>query len=259
MKYTAIKKRVCSRVWKDKEGFEWPYMSQSTAKEQNVNHRDIVGDLPLKTKGITVGELYAEEGEHFCPIAEYRERLKYAETLRGYIPCKSEEGQMGYVRVLGTAWGKVLAPILAALLILTGAIVAIWYFTRESGPPLDKAAIAYQMPNGLKNEDPNKIMLPGFKTLTMDAQTGQVEAALVNPEGNPCYFTYVIVLKDTQEELYRTGLLEPGTAVTEFTIENELEPGSYDIELRIETGQLSDYTQEMNSGVVTAVLEVVEE
>ena len=102
-------------------------------------------------------------------------------------------------------------------------------------------------------------MLPGFKTLTMDAQTGKIEAALVNPEGNPCYFRYMIVLKDTQEELYRSGLLEPGTAVTEFTIKNELEPGSYDIELRIETGQLSDYTQEMNSGVVSAVLEVVEE
>lgn len=259
MKYTAIKTRICSRVWKDKEGYEWPYISESAAKEQNVNHRDIVGDIPLKTKGTTVGELYAEEGGHCCPISEYRERLKYAQKLQGYIPCESEEGQSGYVRVLGTAWGKVLLPILAALLILIGAIVAIWYFTRESGPPLDESAIAYQMPNGLKNEDPSQIMLPGFRTLTMDAQTGTVEAALVNPEGNPCYFRYVIVLTDTQEELYRSGLLEPGTAVTEFTIENELEPGSYDIELRIETGQLSDYTQEMNSGVVSAKLEVVEE
>ena len=259
MKYTAIKKRVCRRVWKDKNGSEWSYMSASSAKEKNVNHRDIVGDIPSKTKGTTVGELYAQDGVHCCPIAEYHEKLKYSQRVKGYIPCRSEEEQEGYVRILGTAWGKVLAPILAALLILAGAILAIWYFTRESGPPLDESAIAYQMPNGLKNEDPNQIMLPGFKTLTMDAQTGKVQAALVNPEGNPCYFTYVIVLTDTQEELYRSGLLEPGTAVTEFTIENELEPGSYDIELRIETGQLSDYTQEMNSGVVAAKLEVVQE
>ena len=41
--------------------------------------------------------------------------------------------------------------------------------------------------------------------------------------------------------------------------EKDLEPGNYDIELRIETGQLSDYTQEMNSGVIAATLEVVEE
>lgn len=152
-------------------------MSESVAKEKNVNHRDIVGDIHSKTKGTTVGELYAEDGGHCCPIEKYHEKLKYSQWLKGYIPCWSEEGQEGDVRILGTAWGKVLAPILAALLILTGAIVAIWYFTRESGPPLDESAIAYQMPNRLKNEDPNQIMLPGFKTLTMDAQTGKVEAA----------------------------------------------------------------------------------
>ena len=152
MKYTAIKKRVCRRVWKDKNGSEWSYMSASSAKEKNVNHRDIVGDIPSKTKGTTVGELYAQDGVHCCPIAEYHEKLKYSQRVKGYIPCRSEEEQEGYVRILGTAWGKVLAPILAALLILAGAILAIWYFTRESGPPLDESAIAYQMPNGLKNE-----------------------------------------------------------------------------------------------------------
>ena len=259
MNYTSIKKRACSRTWKDKNGTEWAYIPESTAKEQSFSHRDIVGDVPLKTSVTEVGQLQAEEGGQSCSIGEYREKLKYSEHLKGYIPCVSEEGQGGYVRVLGTAWGKIIAPIIAALIILAGAGVGIWYFTTQGGPPLDKAAIAYQMPNGLKNEDPNQIMLPGFSTLTMNAQTGQVRAALVNPDGNPCYFTYVIVQKDTQEELYRSGLLEPGTAITEFTIEKDLAPGKYDIELRVETGQLSDYTKEMNSGVIAAVLEVVEE
>ena len=259
MKYTAIKKRACSRIWKDKNGIQWSYIPAGTSKEQSINHRDIIGDVPLKNSETAVGELHKEEGKGSCSIAQYREKLKYSEKMKGYIPCGSEDGQQGYVRVLGTAVGKILAPIIAAVIILAGAAVAAWYFTSQSGPPLDKAAIAYQMPNGLRNEDPNQIMLPGFSTLTMNAQTGQVRAALVNPEGNPCYFTYVIVLKDTQEELYRTGLLEPGTAVTEFTIEKDLEPGSYDIELKVETGQLSDYTKEMNSGVIAATLEVVQE
>lgn len=259
MKYTAIKKRACSSVWKDKNGIQWSYLPLSSAKEQNVSHKDIIGDIPLKNSETAVGELYSEEGNQSCSIAQYREKLKYSEQLKGYIPCQSEEGQQGYVRVLGTAVGKILAPIIAAVIILAGAAVAAWYFTTDFGPPLDKAAIAYQMPNGLRNEDPNQIMLPGFSKLTMNAQTGQVKAALVNPEGNPCYFTYVIVLKDTGEELYRTGLLEPGTAVTEFTIEKDLAVGSYDVELRVETGQLSDYTKEMNSGVIATTLEVVQE
>ena len=259
MKYTVIKKRACSKVWTEKNGNKWAYISVAKIKEENVNHRDLVGDIPLKKGVKTIGELYGRNENQSSPIGEYREKLKYSEKIKGYIPCTSEDDQEGYVRVLGTAWGKMLIPILVALFILTGVMVAVWYFTRESGPPLDKSAIAYQMPNGLKNEDPSRIMLPGFSTLTMDAQTGEVQAALVNPEGNPCYFKYIIVLEDTGEELYRTDLLEPGTAVMEFTIDKDLEPGAYDIEIQIETGQLSDYTQEMNSGVVAAVLEVVEE
>lgn len=259
MKYTVVKKEACCKAWSEKNGNKWAYIPADKAKEENISHRDLVGDVPLKKGVKTVGELCGGDESESSPIGEYREKLKYSEKLKGYIPCTSEDGQEGYVRVLGTAWGKVLAPILAALLILIGVIVAFLYLTRESGPPLDKSAIAYQMPNGLKNEDPSRIMLPGFGTLVMDAQTGEVQAALANPEGNPCYFRYVIVLEDTGEELYRTGLLEPGTAVMDFTIDEDLEPGTYNIQLQIETSQLSDYTQEMNSGVVAAVLEVEEE
>lgn len=259
MKYTVVKTQDCQKVWAGKTGSKWSYIPQAAAGQKNIDHRDVVGDIPKKKGSAVSGRLYSQDGEQALSIGGYREKLKYSEKIKGYIPCVSEEGSEGYVRILGTAWAKVLVPILAALLILIGAIVAVWYFTRESGPPLDKAAIAYQLPNGMKNEDPSRIMLPSFTTMTMDARTGQVEAVLANPEGNPCYFTYVLVLADTGEELYRTDLIAPGTAVMEFTIDEELDPGTYDLEIRIETGSLDDYSQEMNSGVLSATLEVVEE
>lgn len=259
MKYTVVNTQDCRKVWTGKTGSKWSYIPQAAAGQQNINHRDVVGDIPKKKGDAVSGRLYSQNGEQAVSIGGYREKLKYSEKIKGYIPCISEEGTEGYVRILGTAWAKVLVPLLAALLILVGAIVAVWYFTRESGPPLDEAAIAYQMPNGVKNDDPTRIMLPGYDTLTMNAQTGEVQAALINPDGNPCYFTYVIVLAETGEELFRTGLLEPGTAVMNFTVDKDLEPGTYEIELQIETGELDDYTQAMNSGVIAATLEVVEE
>ena len=259
MKYTVLKDRACSSIWKDKSGARWPYMPADKAKEQNISHRDILGDVPPKHKAAIVGKLYGEDESQSCPVVKYREKLKYSEKFKGVIPCQSEGGETGYVRVIGTAWTKVLLPLFIALILLTGVGVAVWHFTKESGPPLDEAAIAYQMPNGVKNNDPTKIMLPGFGTLTMDAQTGQIQAALVNPEGNPCYFKYIISMADTKEELYRSGWLEPGTAVTEFTIEKDLEPGTYDIQVTVETGLLDDYTQPMNNGVIASKLEVKEE
>ena len=95
MKYTAIKKRVCRRVWKDKNGSEWSYMSASSAKEKNVNHRDIVGDIPSKTKGTTVGELYAQDGVHCCPIAEYHEKLKNPQGVKATKQGRRKEERKG--------------------------------------------------------------------------------------------------------------------------------------------------------------------
>ena len=32
---------------------------------------------------------------------------------------------------------------------------------------------------------------------------------LMNPEGNPCYFTFEIVLNDTDETIYTSKMVEP--------------------------------------------------
>nr|WP_294495241.1 hypothetical protein [uncultured Mediterraneibacter sp.] len=142
------------------------------------------------------------------------------------------------------------------LLLLAGGAVCL-YFLRDRGPKLEETAVAYYLPNGQVNTDPSEITMPGFETLYMNARTREVDTALPNPEGNPCYFTYQIIMADTGEELYSTDALEPGTAVRGFVMEKDLEPGSYDIEIRITTGQLDDYTEPMNSGTINAILEVV--
>ena len=141
-------------------------------------------------------------------------------------------------------------------MIIGGIIGGIIAVNQNSRSFLDQAAISYQMPNGIKNENPNEIMIPVFTELVRPAGSNKVAAGLVNPEGNPCYFQYSIYLKENEQLLYESKWIEPGTAIMEFEIMEQLQVGEYPIEIRIKTGSLNDLEVEMNGGEIDAVLRV---
>ena len=97
------------------------------------------------------------------------------------------------------------------------------------------------------------IAIPGYPSIGLPAGTKDVQVALLNPEGNPCYFTFEIVLKDTGESLYTSKLVPPGKAVTDITLARELEVGDYDATIKITTSSLTDQTA-MNGANVETVL-----
>lgn len=41
------------------------------------------------------------------------------------------------------------------------------------------------------------IKIPGYPSISLPANKQDAEVALLNPEGNPCYFTFELVLTDT--------------------------------------------------------------
>lgn len=43
------------------------------------------------------------------------------------------------------------------------------------------------------------IKIPGYPSISLPANKQDAEVALLNPEGNPCYFTFELVLTDTDE------------------------------------------------------------
>lgn len=237
---------------RDKRGCQWEYIP--VKETESIAHQDIAGDVMRRTRQKPIGTLRGktETGEKYLDIYPYKERLGYAEKVAGYIEYGKEPRK--YVRVIKRAWAKILIPLLLLCVLIGGG--AFWYLNQDKGPDLDESAIAYQMPNGAKNTDPNKISLPGFGTIYMDKDTGKMDAVLLNPEGNPCYFTYIVEMKDTGEELYRSGMIKPGTAIAEWKIEKKLEPGSYEIVIKINTADINDYTQEVNGGEYNAKLEV---
>ncbi|MCD7844124.1 MAG: hypothetical protein LUG17_05830 [Clostridiales bacterium] len=97
------------------------------------------------------------------------------------------------------------------------------------------------------------IKIPGYPSITIPADQETVSVALLNPEGNPCYFTFTLVLKDTDEVLYTSGMVPPGQAITSITLSRSLEAGEYDAVIQITTASLEDGSA-MNGANVEAVL-----
>ena len=97
------------------------------------------------------------------------------------------------------------------------------------------------------------IKIPGFPSITLPKGQKTVNVALLNPEGNPCYFTFEIVLKDTGGSLYKSKLVPPGKAITEITMSRALPAGEYDATIKITTTSVADGSA-MNGANVETVL-----
>lgn len=97
------------------------------------------------------------------------------------------------------------------------------------------------------------IKIPGYPSITLPANQQEVTVALLNPEGNPCYFTFELVLKDTGEVLYTSKMVPPGQAIYEITLSRPLSAGEYDAAIRISTASLTDGSA-MNGANVETVL-----
>ena len=97
------------------------------------------------------------------------------------------------------------------------------------------------------------IKIPGYPSITLPKDKETVNVALLNPEGNPCYFTFELVLKDTDETLYKSKLVPPGQAITEITMSRALSAGEYNAIIKIATTSLEDGSA-MNGANVETVL-----
>ena len=110
-----------------------------------------------------------------------------------------------------------------------------------------------QLPDKTEDAPAAGIKIPGYPSITLPKDQNTVGVALVNPEGNPCYFTFELVLKDTGETLYKSKLVPPGQAITKITMSKPLSAGEYNATIRITTTSLTDGSA-MNGANVETVL-----
>lgn len=85
-----------------------------------------------------------------------------------------------------------------------------------------------------------EIRIPGYPSITLPKDQKSVEVYFLNPEGNPCYFTFELVLTSTGESLYTSKMVPPGQAITNMKMSRSLPEGTYEAVLKISTVSLED-------------------
>ena len=158
------------------------------------------------------------------------------------------------------AWHLALTFGVVALLI-GGSISLGFMLGREPvDPDLYPDAETYEdIYANIGNGDPENISIPGYADVTLPANTKNVRMVLLNPQGNPCYFRFSLVLiheeTNAEEIIYQSGLIPPGHAVDHLKLDRELQAGIYQMEIRIDTLSLEDRTA-MNSAKIDVELTV---
>ena len=123
-------------------------------------------------------------------------------------------------------------------------------------PDIDPNAGAWNgntLPDKTEDTPAVGIKIPGYPSITLPADQQEVTVALLNPEGNPCYFTFELALKDTGEVLYTSKLVPPGQVISSITLSRALPVGEYNAVIRISTASLVDGSA-MNGANVETVL-----
>lgn len=253
MNYEVVRNKESRHRWKDQSRRVWYYIHWKEAEKMQIDLAKVFADIGNEKENN--GSDLNSNGRILL-LQDKKEQLASSEMVLGYIPCRDTEGNLGYVRILKRKKRKVIWFFLLFLLLLLIGGGTWWLLNRKPKVDLDESAISYQMPNGMKNENSSEIMIPVFSSLVMQSGSNKVAAGLVNPEGNPCYFQYRVYLKEGEKLLYESKWLEPGTAIMEFEIKEELKTGEYPIIIDIKTGSLKDPEVEMNGGEVDAVLQV---
>lgn len=189
-------------------------------------------------------------GKSRMPLYRYgsHNRLIYREA--GFIAL--DAGEDSFAVLLKNALPvRAIALSLIAALVVCGVLFAPKLFGADKpgenveagiplAPELEEGAVAW---DGTKVKDTGGVVpgiaIPGYKSITVDADTTEAQVNFQNPEGNPCYFVISLVLADGTE-LYKSKMVEPGKGLYEITLSEALAAGEYDASVRYETFSLND-------------------
>ena len=160
---------------------------------------------------------------------------------------------------------KRIIIIVLAVVVVALAVILIFALNKTPGSnntnPQDTNSGFIIDPNAgdgvTVTETPQKadsIKIPGYPSITIAANTPNVTMALLNPEGNPCYFKFEIVLKDTDETIYESQFVPPGKTITDVTLTRGLSEGEHPATIKISTVALDQKTPLNGANVETVLI-----
>ncbi len=152
----------------------------------------------------------------------------------------------------------IAATVILVIMVSFGlALSANWdkWFGKEAVlPPIDPQAVKWagELPYSPGQQGNDEIYIPGYKSMTVKANSKNVTVSFVNPSSNDCYFVFhLLLVKGEQKEvLYESGLVEPGKGFYDIEISRELKPGIYQAQL-----QYDAYDMTTKSSLNGAVLD----
>lgn len=251
MEYKYLEKADYDKKIKDNTGDEWSCYSKKAARRNSLlKNWNIIGEIDINRQSRHGTEVKVCDKNLYFNNVHKRNPLFM--SVVGYMLIEGQETAV--VRIVKK--NNRMPLFLLALLLIATATGLFWWMNKQGdGPILEDEAIAYKMPDGAKaNDDPTKIMIPGYGELPIQAGTDELYAALLNPEGNQCYFKYRIILKEGNEIVYESNLIKPGMAVTNVKLNRRIDAGVYDIKLVVLAYSLDDYENQLNGGVVETKL-----
>ena len=143
----------------------------------------------------------------------------------------------------------------------------------KSGDNMQTANLSFSLPNETKpypgtyqgtvqftisavDESRRNVSVPGLGYINARAGETAVNTNLYNPESNPCYFRYEMILKDTGETIWKSDkLISPGMQINKIELTHALEAGTYPAVLKITILSL-DEQAELNGSEVGFELRV---
>ena len=106
------------------------------------------------------------------------------------------------------------------------------------------------------NSSSESISIPGYADVILPSGQKNVQMVLLNPQGSPCYFRFTLAIKETGEQIYVSGLVPPGQAITDLRLSRPLEKGNYTMCVVIECFSLDESHTPMNGANVETDLTV---
>lgn len=230
---------------------EIQYMSKKKSRHSGSDDCDVRGFFILRKPG-TDNRLMIGANTFDC--LDSKNKLY---KLMGFV--KDEEGNLyGLIKCRLPFY-----VVWLILLILCMAILINCLGNHGAGTQ-DNAIWTPQIDEGIYNDDAGileeierkQITIHGFTDWTIPAgQTDSLPIALENPEGNPCYFSFSIVLQDGTR-LYESDHVPPGETLSNITINEALEEGDHQASVYITTAEIGTGTP-MNSARTEITIHVI--
>ena len=227
---------------------------QETVSEQEQEQKPLEVQETEDVRDVSEEEIPCEE-DASCEDAERFDDFEQEGLTEESEPPESPAAvtDRGAVLSLRLSWWHLALIVFVAAAMVAGGIALGMQLAPRTG--IDKDAIHYPWSPSGGSADAQSITIPGYDRVTLPANVQDVDLVLPNPTDNPCNFWYTLILEDTGEVLYRSGMIPPGMAVTEITLARALSVGNYSMTVLIETASVSDGVP-MNGATISVDLEV---